>query len=479
MTSNHTRSANKFANWTILFAAITFTTLVVRAEEQGVESPSGIIEPTEKQLEAANAIAKRIGIQFVRPIFTAMTQHEFVLDDKPDDEALKRIPELPFSFGLRISGSGYTAEGLKELTKLKNLKSISIFRDYGSTDNGLTIADLNEIGRIPNLTSLFIAFNSNRDGIPLRELANRGNLTEFSLTFCSHVADDGLADMKNLTSLTMDFFAPGIEKLEKLSKLCLTSTPDEGIKFLTKLTQLKTLVLRNPEITDAGMKHIAEFINLSELHISYRGFVLSPAPKTKITSAGLTELSRMEKLSELSIDNMMVTDEGMKELSKLRRLEELALHNQTLTIEGYKAIANMETLTALYLNNSDQMQYGKGACDSGLKHLAGMKQLKTLGLDHTSVSDAGLTELIHLQNLTELNLRMTAVTDAGLLQLASMRQLRVLNLQFTKITDVGLKNMAKCQQLAVLRLQGCKVTPQAVKELGDALPKCVVWTTGQ
>ncbi len=62
--------------------------------------------------------------------------------------------------------------------------------------------------------------------------------------------------------------------------------------------------------------------------------------------------------------------------------------------------------------------------DAGLKHLAGLKQLRTLYLDHTKVTDAGLKHLSGLRQLQWLHLGHTQVTDAGLKHLAGAHAAR-------------------------------------------------------
>jgi hypothetical protein len=85
--------------------------------------------------------------------------------------------------------------------------------------------------------------------------------------------------------------------------------------------------------------------------------------------------------------------------------------------------------------------------DAGLKHLAGLKQLRTLLLFGPEVTDAGLKHLAGLKQLRELDLSGTKVTDAGLKHLARLKQLQELGLGYTKVTDAGLKELAGLNQL--------------------------------
>ena len=63
------------------------------------------------------------------------------------------------------------------------------------------------------------------------------------------------------------------------------------------------------------------------------------------------------------------------------------------------------------------------------------------------------------------------VTDAGLKHLAGLKQLRALTLGGTKVTDKGLKHLAGLKQLRELILSGTKVTGKGKADLKKALPK--------
>jgi hypothetical protein len=67
------------------------------------------------------------------------------------------------------------------------------------------------------------------------------------------------------------------------------------------------------------------------------------------------------------------------------------------------------------------------------------------------------------------------VTDAGLKHLARLKQLRTLYLGGTKVTDAGLKELAGLKQLQKLGLSGTKVTDKGIADLKKALPKLVIF----
>ena len=70
-----------------------------------------------------------------------------------------------------------------------------------------------------------------------------------------------------------------------------------------------------------------------------------------------------------------------------------------------------------------------------------------------------------------LTLSNSQVTDAGLKELAGLKQLQTLGLSDTQVTDAGLKELASLKQLQTLVLGGTKVTDAGMQELQKALPK--------
>ena len=97
-----------------------------------------------------------------------------------------------------------------------------------------------------------------------------------------------------------------------------------------------------------------------------------------------------------------------------------------------------------------------------------------LDLTHSGMTDAGLKELAPLKQLASLGLGFTKVTDAGLKELASLKQLTYLYLDGTKVTDAGLKDLEGLKNLSELYLNRTQVTVVGLWDLRKALPKCTI-----
>ncbi len=113
---------------------------------------------------------------------------------------------------------------------------------------------------------------------------------------------------------------------------------------------------------------------------------------------------------------------------------------------------------------------GDALTDSGLVHLAGLKNVVTLHLAGTEVTDAGLAHLKGLSSLRRLHLEKTVVGDAGLAHLKALGNLEYLNLYGTKITDKGLEHLVGLKKLRRIYLWQTKVTDEGVEKLEKALP---------
>ena len=166
---------------------------------------------------------------------------------------------------------------------------------------------------------------------------------------------------------------------------------------------------------------------------------------TQVTDAGLKELAELKNLQALDLSqNNLVTDAGLKELAGLKSLQKLTLHDTKVT-------------------------------DAGLKELAGLKNLQTLDLSRTKVTGVRLKELAGLKNLQTLYVYDAPVTDTGLKELAGLKNLQTLHFGNTQVTNVGLKELAELKSLQTLYLERTQVTDAGLKELQKALPGCRIY----
>lgn len=96
----------------------------------------------------------------------------------------------------------------------------------------------------------------------------------------------------------------GLTKLKRIN-LADSQISDEGLALIAKhAPQLELLRIGSPNITDAGMAHVAEMKKLRFLHLI----------GVPITDAGLKPLETMSWLESFYLDGGKATDEGLSEL---------------------------------------------------------------------------------------------------------------------------------------------------------------------
>ena len=129
---------------------------------------------------------------------------------------------------------------------------------------------------------------------------------------------------------------------------------DARLAHIARMYQLEELRLHGDKrrITDAGLSHVKDLINLSYLRLT----------ETDISDAGLTHLRGLDNLETLILMSTRVSDAGLVHLKGLKNLQELDLAFTNVT-------------------------------DTGLKHLEGLASLRSLDLRYTTATEAVVDRL--------------------------------------------------------------------------------------
>ena len=135
---------------------------------------------------------------------------------------------------------------------------------------------------------------------------------------------------------------------------------DDDLSVVKRLTDLKQLSLFNRKrITDDGLRHLTRLSELQVLALN----------GTNVRGQGLQHVVHMRNLTGLTLDNTPLTDEGLRYIGELANLEWLHFSNTRITNDGLKHIASLRSLEDLQIR-------GTSITDEGIKHLAGMTSLK-------------------------------------------------------------------------------------------------------
>src|SRR3954466_13646134 len=100
--------------------------LFLSASRLSAQTPKQI-EPTDEQLHAAKKAIESIGGVLEKQEVGQQVVYVIRLGMKTTDQDLKRLPKIPFPFGLELALTQVTNAGLKELAKLNNLILLELY----------------------------------------------------------------------------------------------------------------------------------------------------------------------------------------------------------------------------------------------------------------------------------------------------------------------------------------------------------------
>ncbi len=268
-------------------------------------------------------------------------------------------------------------------------------------------------------------------------------LTKLSIAG-SRVTDAGLAAVAGLT------------ELDTLAIHGLTGLKGSGLQHLKALTKVRILNLGTTGITDEGFAGIQGLTQLQTLQLPLG-----------LTDAGFVHLKGLTELLDVEFGRMPgLKGPGLQYLADKKNITALALTETGVTDEGLKHIAGMKQLRSLYL----PPQIG----DAGLAHLVGLTELADVSLAGSKVTDAGLAHLKGLTKLAGINLVNTGITDAGLAHLKGLPALRNLYLNGTAVTDAAVNVLKGMSKLNVIGLHQTALTANAVADLKKTFPMATI-----
>lgn len=235
---------------------------------------------------------------------------------------------------------------------------------------------------------------------------------------------------------------------------------------------LRSLVLCASWLDAEGCAAIASMPTLQELFlVGPEGFwdligTWTAPPAPGIDDDAVAAIARLGELTELTICGGVFDDRGLAQLAGLRQLRRLGLVAcPHITEEGWRAFAGHE-LRELYLP-------GCVPPTATASSLAGLPKLRELllGAPDVDTSLAALATLPALEKLTVIG-RMPA---AGLACVAQLPHLRELGLQLQPpLVDADLPQLYGAVQLEKLRLPSDRLTAAGLSALRQALPRCTV-----
>jgi hypothetical protein len=218
-------------------------------------------------------------------------------------------------------------------------------------------------------------------GVEVKE--SRGVVTTITVQDGSRLTDEDLRLIARLSHLKSLSVSKGLT--------------DERFALLAPLAELEYFQTNLAQVTDEGIKPLAQLRSLKNLKFFH--------PGKSFSGVGLAHLATLPKLESLTVaGSLAFNDDGMAAVARLPRLKELRTWHAGPTNEGVKKLRELKNLKSLHLGQ--RLTYKPPACpaDGTLAFLAEMKGLETLQLDEARLTLAALGQLKRLPGLKKLTL---------------------------------------------------------------------------
>ena len=445
--------------------------------------------PQLRSLEIPMASGKHSGVTNIEVNLSGKQTEPSTEDFDPGFEIVASIKTLE-SLEFHGNGSQSIGKHFSALAK-SNIKKLTL------SFARLTAEDLERIAAIPNLEE----FSPNISPIStdvqpplLKHLRGMKKLRVLDLSGVELTDEDAqhLTAFPALESLDIAGCTPaGLAQLPKLRKLQSLrvigfepNLDDDSLATIGKLTQLKTLWLRSDEITDAGLAHLAELVELESLSL--------PA---SINGPGLAHLAKLAKLKRLKLDSAIgfqsqppvVMSHALRLLVDMQgRPVQEALH---VLSDDVPATGPIKSLTSLdppidltsvkYLTSLDieELDLEYAPLDAWLKAFSLCRSVRRLRLygnlsgqrgekdTQLPVSAAGLKHLAAWDQLERLDIHECEIGPAALVPIRNLPKLRSLSLNFSNLGRDNMTVLAALTKLEHLDLNGIDLTPADVESL--------------
>ncbi|MCS7168440.1 MAG: hypothetical protein RMI91_09460 [Gemmatales bacterium] len=320
-------------------------------------------------------------------------------------KVLARLPKPEIPFGLDLSESDLTDEGLEEIRNLKSLHALLLQGNRQLTSTAgksletlenlkilvlrFTKATPSIVTHITHLRHLEVLYLDSVDRKSFQEITKLSELRKLWLgepwqRFELDVTDIArLAKLKRLQSLRIDFWEPSLKDLEALPVelrrffACYYLYDDRALeKYSPFFEDIVSLSLSDKPITDQGLAHIRRLRNLQHLHLR----------NLQISDEGLKHLTGLKNLSTLRLDGIRISGKGLAYLVGLGRLRTLYVINCTLSEEGFRNLGKLTQLEELYFS-------GVELGEKEFQHLANLSNLRELSLHNAKISSSALKHL--------------------------------------------------------------------------------------
>ena len=335
-----------------------------------------------------------------------------ILETKITPRGLAPLTELPLLETLDLSHNTIAA-GLDCLRSIPRLRRLSLSR----TD--IRDADLACLEPLEKLIALHLN-DSQIDGSGLQHLTCGKNLLELSLFRSCKLRDKYLAALEQLTRLEILDLASSekitdkglvhLEPLQRLQELHIRNLPSvkgPGLAALRLLTNLRVLYADYLMVTDSSMSFLRSLVRLKILDLSY---------SNRLTDLSLKFMSNLTCLARLDLRNTQIRGTGLVHLAGLKKLKDLCLAEtpleelpvlpqlETLTLNSCRMITDtmLASLTGIPRLRNLELLNCPQITNETLKTISRLRLLEFLELRKTPITNEGLSFLTGLKKLVRL-----------------------------------------------------------------------------
>jgi hypothetical protein len=237
----------------------------------------------------------------------------------------------------------------------------------------------------------------------------------------------------------------------------------------SKGTVTAVTVSDGAKLTDADFKQLAQLVHLKTLDLN-----------NCLNNERLALLTNLAELENLQTNVAQVTDEGLKPLAQLKSLRNVKFFHpgKSFSGAGLAYLADLPRLQQLTVAGSFEFN------DEGMAAVARLTNLQEFRTWHVGVTQEGVKKLKELKNLKSLNLgqRLTykppaCPTDETLAIVAELKSLEMLQLGEARLTLTALQQLKQLPALKKLTLDGIDIPKADVEHLRKDLPAVKIdWT---
>lgn len=415
-----------------------------------------------------------------------------------DDRHAEFIAQLGSVTSVTLARSNVTAEGLRQLAVLPELRTLDIsetpradrslavvaqfpalrnlqMRRCGWLDDAelaavdtesrvesmmligasVTDAGLKHLDRFPKVVQLGLDDCDAITDRGLRHVACLPRLQEVTVDRCDQVSPAGLACLARSESLQtlgargIPIYRDEIRAME-IDPATLSFSVDEII--IPEVQPLLEMGARMGldahyeiewvDLDDRADEYGADvpFTTVNSSDFTYeRGLAAVEGPPVAISDDQLSRLRLTPEIKALFLRGIAITDAGLEELLPLTSLNWLVLDDVAITDDGLATLARLPTLEKLWLRHVS-------LSGEGLAHFSSSPQLSELVLYTDSLTDAGIAEVTRLSRLRTLVLGSSLPAEACR-AVAELPQLQALAIVRSRLTTEDLRSLAVASQL--------------------------------